>query len=216
MSRNLSEDSAYKTLANATYRIRQLERRPCQPCNAATPLQTYRAVSGASINAAVIASCPATFYGHQLGNDHPTAFRYVHLFDQTTMPTSMAGVKLTFSIPWQSGANQEYDDGIDFDNGIAIAMSTSPSSLAPVEEGYVVANIAYVGVCSPTVQFTGLQTDTNQLLIEGTEPNLPDVPATPGPPPFTGREPATPTTSGTSNQLFVENPEAATGFSEAP
>ena len=184
MTRNMSEDSFAKTLSGIGYRVRQLERRPCPMCGRTHPLQTYRRISNASTNAAVISACPAIFYGHQLGNTNLTLFRYVHLFDQSTSPVSMSNVKLTLSIPWQSGANQEYPDGVEFETGLAIAFSTSPSTLTAVAAEEVIANIAYIPDDCPPVETessatasgpnsnTAIQTSLVTRRVSGVQSNL--------------------------------------------
>lgn len=163
MTKNISEDSYAKTLANTTFRVRQLERRPCATCGAgANPMETYTKVSIDGTNPVVITPCPAVFYGHQVGNTDEIDFRYILLFNQATLPVSASSnLQFILSIPWDSGANQEYPNGIEFPDGIAMAFSTSPTSLVGVTAGDVIANIAFIGDCAPSSSSLSVNTSTS-------------------------------------------------------
>ena len=106
------------------------------------PYLTYRRVSTGT-DAVVIATGEGFLDAYYVSNDNDIAFRYVHLYDLASAPGSLTGCILTLAMPPDSGANQEYSNGITFSNGLAMAFSTLPGSLSAVAASEVVANIFY-------------------------------------------------------------------------
>lgn len=119
-------------------RIQALER-----YSKTVPLQTFRLVSAASTNASSMVVGPCAYYGHYISNANHASMRFVHIYDKASAPTGADTPKLTLGIPFDSGANQEYANGVEFDNGIAVAFSTSATSLVAVAANELVVTVMY-------------------------------------------------------------------------
>src|SRR5438105_2977586 len=106
-------------------------------------MESFRFVSAASINAASIVVGNYLVRGYYVTNTNDTSSRFLHLFDRTTAPGNMTGVKWTVTIPSESGANPSWDNGLEFELGIAMALSTSPSALVAVAAKEIAGYIVY-------------------------------------------------------------------------
>lgn len=104
----------------------------------------YRVVAAASTNAALIVAGPVEYRGHYVSNTSDE-FRYVHLYNKASAPGGGDIPLVTIGVPFESGANQEYSEGVEgFDLGLAIGISESPSTLVALDTANeVVATIYY-------------------------------------------------------------------------
>lgn len=93
------------------------------------------------------------YRGHYVSNAH-TEFIYVHLYDKATAPVDGDTPVFTIGVPFESGANMEYSEGVGndasvddpeiFELGLGVAVSLNPASSAnPVPASVVVVNILY-------------------------------------------------------------------------
>lgn len=102
---------------------------------------TYRLVSASGTNGTEVVGVPCMLFAYYISNNNAAAFRYVHVFDSTGGPSGFP--KITFGIPFSSGANQEFSNGIEILNGISISLTTSPNATGGVSAGEIVVNLFY-------------------------------------------------------------------------
>ncbi len=97
-----------------------------------------------SSTAAVVSATPCYYGGHYIDNDNVSLFRFVHLYDKSTTPLAGDTPAMTIGIPPDSGANQEYSGGVLFENGLAMAFSSSRTGgITGVTAGEMVATLLY-------------------------------------------------------------------------
>lgn len=92
---------------------------------------------------AVAVAAPCLLRGYYTTNTNEDQFQFVHLFDSASLPGGITGVKWTIALPKASGANVSWDNGITFDNGIAVRFSTSSTSVVAPTAGEILINLVY-------------------------------------------------------------------------
>ncbi len=110
-------------------------------CTGGMIWQKFRAVSPGAL---VVSALPCYYGGHYIDNDNQAAFRFVHLYDKSTAPSSGDVPAMTIGIPPDSGANQEYSGGVEFVNGLAMSFSSSRTGgITGVGAAEMVATLLY-------------------------------------------------------------------------
>ena len=105
-------------------------------------MESFLRVSTGS-DTVVVDAAPLLMRGYYFTNTNLLSFRYVHFFDRTGTAGGMNNVLWTVALPSESGSNVSWENGIEFENGLVIAYSTSPSSIVAVASEEVVGNIFY-------------------------------------------------------------------------
>jgi len=109
-------------------------------------LSTFKRVSNAGTNAALVAAGVVSLRGYYLVNTHATLMRYVKLYDKASQPNVGTDTpKLTLGIPPGSGANLGVEE-IDFELGIGLALTTGPadSDLGAIAANEIIVNLYFV------------------------------------------------------------------------
>lgn len=107
---------------------------------------TFRTISAASANAAVIKAGAAILYGIQISNMTALgATRVVKLYNQSTAPVAADSPAMVFVVPGNFPIDISRSRGVAFPNGLAIAITTSilDGVLAAVGAGDVSVNLNF-------------------------------------------------------------------------
>jgi hypothetical protein len=107
---------------------------------------TYRVISAATANAAVIKPTAAILYGIQISNLAPlSATRAVKLYNQSTVPLATDVPAMVFALPPNACIDISRSRGVAFPAGLAIAIVTGPldAVFAAVGAGDVTANLNF-------------------------------------------------------------------------
>lgn len=107
---------------------------------------TFRALSAANNNAAVIKNSAAILYGIQISNMTALgATRVVKLYNQSTIPVAADLPAMVFVVPGNFPIDISRSRGVAFPNGLAIAITTSilDGVLAAVGAGDVSVNLNF-------------------------------------------------------------------------
>jgi len=109
-------------------------------------LLTFKRISAAGTNAEAVLPGAHTLGGYYISNANASAFRFLKLYDKATPPNVGIDVpKITIGIPFMSAANIGLDDGIAFELGIALAMTTgvADTDATGVAANELVVNLFY-------------------------------------------------------------------------
>lgn len=88
------------------------------------PSTTYRAVSTATTNAAVVKASPGVLWGYYITN-LSILMRFVKLYNLTSAPSSGSTAFIRMGIPGEGAANVALTSPIEFTVGIGIAIVTT-------------------------------------------------------------------------------------------
>lgn len=92
-------------------------------------LDTYSGSIGATKT--LVKASPGQIYGYYFTNPND-AISYVQLFNAAATADVTLGTtapKLSFGLPAQGGANQQFNEGIEFPLGIVVAVTTARAGL---------------------------------------------------------------------------------------
>ncbi len=105
---------------------------------------TFKAVSAATTNAAVIKASAAILYGIQITNTSLTQ-RTVKLYSQAAAPSGTDVPAMTLVVPAGQAIDVSRSRGVAFPAGLAIAISASPldNVLSAVGAGDVILNLNF-------------------------------------------------------------------------
>jgi len=107
---------------------------------------TFRVISAASANAAVVKNSAAIMYGLQISNLAPlSATRAVKLYNQSTVPVASDIPAMVFALPPNACIDISRSRGVAFPAGLAIAIVTGPldTVFAAIGAGDVTVNLNF-------------------------------------------------------------------------
>lgn len=107
---------------------------------------TFRVISAASANAAVVKPTAAILYGIQMSNLAPlSATRAVKLYNQNTVPVASDVPAMVFALPPYACIDISRSRGVAFPAGLAISIVIGPLDgvFAAVGAGDVTVNINF-------------------------------------------------------------------------